>query len=60
MFLFGASEAHFHILLRSLRGVVVPSASKHAYETKLLSEFMNILAEDVDLLEKHDIFLHDP
>ena len=59
MFLFGASQAHFHVLLRSLCGIVIPSASKHAYETKLLSEFMDILAEDVDLLEKHDILLHD-
>ena len=60
LFLFGASEAHFHVLLRSLRGIVIPSASKHAYEAELLSEFMNILAEDVDLLEKHDILLHNP
>ena len=60
MFLIGTSKAHFHVLLRSLSGVVFPSASKHAYEAELLSEFMDILAEDIDLLEKHDILLHDP
>ena len=60
VFLLGASKAHFHVLLRSLRGVVIPSASKHAYEAELLSQLMDILAEDIDLLEKHDILLHDP